>query len=67
MCWRVSLLILIVPTLSLRPATLSSTALDAADRSAARSILLVDFTNFTTLFGGTDSLISFWRNLALMN
>ena len=29
-------------------------------------ILLVDSTNFTTLFGGTDSLENFWRNLALM-
>jgi hypothetical protein len=26
----------------------------------------VDSTNFTTLFGGTDSLTNFWRNLALM-
>jgi hypothetical protein len=29
-------------------------------------ILLVDSTNFTTLFGGTDSLMHFWRNLASM-
>ena len=29
-------------------------------------IVLVDMTNFTTLFGGTDSLENFWRNLALM-
>lgn len=29
-------------------------------------IVLVDFTNFTTLFGGTESLENFWRNLALM-
>jgi hypothetical protein len=29
-------------------------------------ILLVDLTNFTTLFGGTDSLMNFWRNLASM-
>jgi hypothetical protein len=29
-------------------------------------IMLVDSTNFTTLFGGTDSLENFWRNLALM-
>jgi hypothetical protein len=29
-------------------------------------ILLVDLTNFTTLFGGTDSLMHFWRNLASM-
>ena len=27
-------------------------------------ILLVDLTIFTTLFGGTDSLDSFWKNLA---
>jgi hypothetical protein len=29
-------------------------------------IVLVDSTNFTTLFGGTDSLVSFWRNFSLM-
>lgn len=29
-------------------------------------ILLVDSTHFTTLFGGTTSLQSFWRNLARM-
>jgi hypothetical protein len=28
--------------------------------------VLVDSTNFTTLFGGTDSLQNFWRNFALM-
>ena len=32
----------------------------------AGHILLVDSTNFTTLFGGTDSLKNFWKNLALM-
>ena len=32
----------------------------------AGHILLVDSTNFTTLFGGTDSLQHFWKNLALM-
>ena len=32
----------------------------------AGDILLVDSTHFTTLFGGTDSLASFWRNLARM-
>src|SRR2546421_4879983 len=32
----------------------------------AGDIVLVDSTNFTTLFGGTDSLENFWRNLALM-
>ena len=32
----------------------------------AGNILLVDSTNFTTLFGGTDSLENFWRNLAIM-
>ena len=31
------------------------------------NIVLVDSTNFTTLFGGTDSLENLWRNLALMN
>jgi hypothetical protein len=36
--------------------------------SGARAghIVLVDSTNFTTLFGGTESLERFWRNLALM-
>jgi hypothetical protein len=29
-------------------------------------IVLVDSTNFTTLFGGTNSLQTFWRNLAAM-
>ena len=29
-------------------------------------IVLVDSTNFTTLFGGTESLKNFWRNFALM-
>ncbi len=33
----------------------------------AGDILLVDSTHFTTLFGGTDSLETFWRNLALMH
>jgi hypothetical protein len=32
----------------------------------AGDILLVDSTHFTTLFGGTGSLASFWRNLARM-
>jgi len=32
----------------------------------AGDILLVDSTHFTTLFGGTESLANFWRNLALM-
>jgi hypothetical protein len=32
----------------------------------AGDVVLVDSTNFTTLFGGTDSLVNFWRNLALM-
>jgi hypothetical protein len=32
----------------------------------AGDMVLVDSTNFTTLFGGTDSLVNFWRNLALM-
>ena len=32
----------------------------------AGDIVLVDLTNFTTLFGGTKSLETFWRNLAAM-
>jgi hypothetical protein len=32
----------------------------------AGDIVLVDSTHFTTLFGGTDSLKAFWRNLSLM-
>jgi len=32
----------------------------------AGNIVLVDSTNFTTLFGGTDSLKQLWRNLATM-
>ena len=32
----------------------------------AGDIVLVDSTNFTTLFGGTDSLKNFWHNLASM-
>lgn len=32
----------------------------------AGDILLVDSTNFTTLFGGTESLANFWKNLAGM-
>ncbi|PYS98392.1 MAG: hypothetical protein DMF63_16025 [Acidobacteria bacterium] len=35
----------------------------AGDR--AGDILLVDSTHFTTLFGGTESLENFWRNLAM--
>lgn len=30
----------------------------------AGDIVMVDSTNFTTLFGGTDSLKNFWKNLA---
>ena len=32
----------------------------------AGNILVVDSTHFTTLFGGTDSLKHFWRNIAAM-
>jgi hypothetical protein len=32
----------------------------------AGHILLADSTIFTTLFGGTDSLENFWKNLAMM-
>ena len=34
--------------------------------SRAGHILLADSTIFTTLFGGTDSLENFWKNIALM-
>jgi hypothetical protein len=30
----------------------------------AGDIVMVDSTNFTTLFGGTESLVNFWKNLA---
>jgi hypothetical protein len=36
------------------------------DRRAG-DILLIDSTHFTTLFGGTESLMNLWRNLARMN
>ena len=36
------------------------------NQQRAGDIVLVDLTNFTTLFGGTDSLVNLWRNLALM-
>jgi len=36
------------------------------NKPRAGDVVLVDSTNFTTLFGGTDSLENFWRNLALM-
>jgi len=32
----------------------------------AGDIVMVDSTNFTTLFGGTDSLKQFWHNIAAM-
>jgi hypothetical protein len=38
----------------------------APDEQRAGDIVLVDSTNFTTLFGGTASLQNFWRNLAVM-
>jgi hypothetical protein len=38
----------------------------APNEQRAGDIVLVDSTNFTTLFGGTDSLQNFWRNLAVM-
>ena len=37
-----------------------------ASQLKAGDILLIDSTHFTTLFGGTDSLASLWRNLAMM-
>jgi hypothetical protein len=36
------------------------------DGERAGDIVLVDSTNFTTLFGGTDSLKRLWHNLATM-
>lgn len=36
------------------------------ERQRAGDIVLVDFTHFTTLFGATDSVRNFWRNLAAM-
>jgi len=36
------------------------------NQQRAGDMVLVDSTNFTTLFGGTDSLANFWRNLALI-
>jgi hypothetical protein len=36
----------------------------AQDR--AGDIVLIDSTHFTTLFGGTDSLTTLWRNLVTM-
>jgi hypothetical protein len=38
----------------------------APNEQRAGDIVLVDSTNFTTLFGGTESLENFWRNLATM-
>jgi hypothetical protein len=37
-----------------------------SNKDRAGDIVLVDSTNFTTLFGGTESLQNFWRNLAMM-
>ena len=36
----------------------------APNEQRAGDIVLVDSTNFTTLFGGTESLENFWRNLS---
>ena len=36
------------------------------DDQRAGDIVMVDMTNFTTLFGGTESLENFWRNFAAM-
>jgi hypothetical protein len=38
--------------------------LDAAEGNRGGDILLADSTIFTTLFGGTESLEHFWRNMA---
>jgi len=37
-----------------------------AEKQRAGDIVLVDSTHFTTLFGVTESLKNFWRNVALM-
>ena len=34
------------------------------DEQRAGDIVMVDSTNFTTLFGGTESLENFWKNIA---
>ena len=36
------------------------------EEQRAGDVVLVDSTNFTTLFGGTESLSNFWRNIAKM-
>src|SRR5437588_615405 len=36
------------------------------NQQRAGDIVLVDSTNFTTLFGGTESLQNFWKNFALI-
>ncbi len=36
------------------------------EKQRAGDIVLVDMTHFTTLFGVTESLKSFWRNVATM-
>ena len=38
----------------------------APNEQRAGNIVLVDSTNFTTLFGGTESLENFWRNFRTM-
>jgi hypothetical protein len=39
---------------------------DAPEGRRSRTYLLADSTIFTTLFGGTDSLEMFWKNIARM-
>ena len=36
------------------------------EKRRSGDIVLVDSTHFTTLFGVTESLKNFWRNVALM-
>jgi hypothetical protein len=66
--WLVSSLTRTVRTRSPRPATREFNCLLWLPPNTQRAgdIVLVDSTNFTTLFGGTESLENFWRNLALM-
>ena len=37
------------------------------DNGRAGDIVMVDSTNFTTLFGGTESLKNFWKNIATVH
>jgi hypothetical protein len=68
MCWRVSPSTRIVRTRSQQPVNTEFNCLlwMPPTQERAGNIVLVDSTNFTTLFGGTESLANFWRNLATL-